>query len=102
MADAVYVSIGNSDDKLTQREWHDFVFAVDAVMHSGRVHGQWYSRADAQWQNACWCVEFSGDVLIEYVKEHLRELAARFQQDSIAWADAKTIFLEPAEVPDVS
>ena len=28
----IYVAIGNSDDKLTQREWFDFVGDVDGTL----------------------------------------------------------------------
>lgn len=98
----VYVSIGNSDDRLEQNQWHAFCAAVDrtfdqAARYVGStVHGRWYSLPNEQWQNACWCVEFAddmGEIVAEYRAE-LARLAGVFRQDSIAWAEAvKTEFL---------
>lgn len=98
-AKTVYISIGNSDDKLTQREWCDFVADVDGDLEyvlnpHGRVHGRWFSAPDVQWQNACWCVEFveshgaAGQTVAEQVaiaKARLRKLADVYRQDSIKW-----------------
>jgi hypothetical protein len=39
----VYVSIGNSDDKLTQREWSMFCLAVDEALSLTPKHGVWFS-----------------------------------------------------------
>ena len=99
----VYISIGNSDDKLTQREWASFVGEVDSSVrwHSqGTVHGFWLSPSNVPWQNACWCVEyeFAGDEdtwteQAEEQKVWLQRLAAKYRQDSIAWAVAETEFL---------
>jgi hypothetical protein len=62
----VYVSIGNSDDKLTQREWHDFIKEIDYTLgfFSERCHGNWFSNPVSAFQNACWCVE------VPETKEH--------------------------------
>ena len=95
----VYVSIGNSDDKLSQQEWHDFVNAVlkTLIQASIQRHGVWFSLPQSQWQNACWCVEFD-DAYPEpavWAKRRLGELAAEYRQDSIAWAVAETEFIAP-------
>ena len=91
----VYVGIGNSDDKLTQTEWSDFVREVEATLSYFRMHGSWFSRPDARWQNACWLVEALDPENNEKLKAHLRNLAKRYRQDSIAWAVAETEFLRP-------
>jgi len=107
----VYVSIGNSDDKLSQNQWHAYCAAVDrtfelAARYTGSiVHGRWYSLPNEQWQNACWCVEFTEpDEMAQIIGEYRAELgrlAGVFGQDSIAWAVAPvTEFLAP-EVADV-
>ena len=91
----VYISIGNSDDRLTQKQWSDFVLEVSAEVTSlGHVHGAWFSTPAVPWQNACWCVEFTGpdsqaeaNVVAE-AKKVTAELAAEYKQDSIAWAVA--------------
>lgn len=89
----VYVSIGNSDDKLSQRQWARFVGKVDqsARHYMPVVHGFWLSASDSPWQNACWCAEVDDDVrwsLAERLTEwqaELRMLAREFGQDSIKW-----------------
>lgn len=92
----VYVTIGNSDDKLSQAAWSDFIADVDYQLdfYAYKRHGQWFSAPDAPWQNACWCV-----VLwlrnVEQVKAKLKTLAVTYGQDSIAWAPATVEFLAP-------
>ena len=53
------ISIGNSDDKLSQAEWARFVMEMrDLLCSSGvQIHGEWFSLSDRPWQNANWCVE---------------------------------------------
>lgn len=98
----VYVSIGNSDDKLTQTEWSRFYDAVnraifDVVKYQGaRIHGTWLSLPHEPWQNACWCFDAHDDLFdhVAELREQLRELATEFRQDSIAWAEvSETEFL---------
>lgn len=96
----VYITIGNSDDKLSQHEWSAFAVAVDrafehAARYEGsRVHGRWYALPHEPWQNACWCIEFTepeamADAILR-LRAELRRLAELFRQDSIAWAVAPT------------
>ena len=91
----VYISIGNSDDKLTQAEWADFyqrtADLIEAYTHL--VHGVWMSAATSQYQNACWAVVPFPKPIIEF-KAELSRLGKIFAQDSIAWAECpETEFL---------
>lgn len=92
----VYISIGNSDDKLPQSEWAEFVYEVGIVANAGqRKHGQWVSPSTYPFQNACWCIEVL-PTHVDTLKAELRKLAAKYRQDSIAWAEAPTTeFLTP-------
>jgi len=92
----VYVSIGNSDDKLTQREWSTLCQVVEnRVRARARVmHGVWYSLPNQPWQNACWCFEIQPDRVAE-LKSGLARACTDFGQDSIAWAVASTEFIRP-------
>ena len=96
MIHQVYVSIGNSDDKLTQRQWCEFVAEVENVLtgHDVRMHGAWFSRPDAMWQNACWL--FDAPANPRRMQDELINLADEYGQDSIAWSNAETTFLGPA------
>jgi hypothetical protein len=91
----VYVSIGNSDDKLTQAEWSEFCTRTLGFLQgeASRVHAVWYSRPDAPFQNAAICFEVDLEQQEEPIKGVLRQLAAAYDQDSIAWAIAQTEFL---------
>lgn len=93
----VYISIGNSDDKLTQYEWSKYVMVVRDVIRTNALamHGEWLSLPDARWQNACWCVEVEPDKA-QAMKDDLAGVAAYYRQDSIAWAVAETEFIGPA------
>lgn len=93
----VYVSIGNSDDKLTQADWSNFVTSVEqrVKFRAHVVHGSWRSLPDDPWQNACWCFEISS-LAADWLMGDLKLLACGYGQDSIAWAEVpETLFLEP-------
>lgn len=95
MSKTVYVSIGNSDDKLTQSEWAEFVAEMDQAIFEGaeRIHGVWFSRPDANWQNACWCFEPIDELRETLLKARFSTFCDDFQQESIAWAEAETEFI---------
>jgi hypothetical protein len=92
----VYVSIGNSDDKLTQAEWSHFCAAVDALLahFTFQRHGVWFSLPTSAYQNACWLIEVKSEYEAD-IRRGLRDLAGEFRQDSIAWAEATTELLTP-------
>ena len=91
----VYVSIGNSDDKLSQEEWAEFTrrIANEVAMFAKTVHGQWYSLPNSRWQNACWCLEFTDPGIMREAREALTVAREDFRQDSVAWAVAETEFI---------
>ena len=100
MMTTFYVSIGNSDDKLTQAEWASFVADVSILVrtYAETVHGRWVSRSDDRWQNACWCFE-AGTREVFAIRQRLRDAARRYRQDSISWATVPiTEFLTPLPV----
>ena len=84
-SEVAYVSIGNSDDHLSQSEWAEFCkrFLEDCQIHAKQVYGVWYSLPDSPFQNMCVGAEW---LYPDDFKERLRSLAFRFKQDSIAYA----------------
>lgn len=86
----VYVSIGNSDDKLTQSEWAQFVSRTTSLVEGAAlIHGRWLSEPSSAYQNACWCIDVHDEPNgVEWLRGALARLAADFRQDSIAWAEA--------------
>lgn len=90
-----YISIGNSDDKLPQAEWADFVrrvgYAVQMASEvaGGAVHGRWLSEPSSPWQNACWALQLPvNTTYVARLRATLAALAVEYRQDSIAWAVA--------------
>lgn len=92
----VCISISNSDDKLSQLEWSQFVARIrDEVKHStGHVHGEWLTPPDSRWQGACWWVALVDD-RADAFKAKLRRAAADSHQDSIAWLSGESEMLRP-------
>ena len=92
----VYVSVGNSDDKLGQAQWSTFCQVVDNRVrrYAEAVHGYWHSLSNAPWQNACWCFEVRQSEA-KKLKGRLQDACTDFGQDSIAWAIASTEFIRP-------
>jgi hypothetical protein len=97
----VYISIGNSDDKLTQNEWAHFVEEVSQDIRgvATAIHGAWLSHASDPWQNACWCADIGGpDSRVPWLRKRLAELAAAYRQDSITWAETPSVdFIRPGD-----
>jgi hypothetical protein len=95
----VYCSIGNSDDHLTQARWSEFNQHVETVIRdrARRLYGVWLSCPAAPYQNACIAFGVDADDAV-FLKDQLRDLAAMFGQESIAWAEVPvTVFISPAE-----
>lgn len=93
----VFICIGNSDNKLTQREWVCLQLDLRMMLQEAAVarHGDWHSFPDSIYVNACWCIEIEEDEIPE-LKGRLAALAIEYKQDSIAWNETTdTEFLGP-------
>lgn len=90
----IAVQIGNSDDKLTQKEWADFVAHTDSSIRAWALELYFHGVSDgaARWQNAAWIFSCANKN-IPTIKEDLRMFCQAFRQDSIAWSILKTEFL---------
>ena len=95
-ADAVTVTlqIGNSDDKLTQREWHDFNYSIAEAIrqHASQVHFHGEPSGSERWQNAAWVFVIE-TANIPGLKSVVAYLRAEYQQDSVAWTEGGTAFV---------
>lgn len=87
----IAVLIGNSDDKLSQREWSRYVLQVSDALsaHKVEIHFDGSPPGDAHWQNHCFVAEISDDALPE-LSSHLSELKKAYHQDSIALVHGRT------------
>jgi hypothetical protein len=85
----VYITIGNSDDKLQQHDWANLIRELKATLtdFSGRTHIEAYSAPDATWQNMCICKEVERTDL-DRLRAALRALRTTYHQDSVALVTA--------------
>ena len=90
----LYVTIGNSDNKLKQHEWALFCSAVAKLAEavSDKIHGVWYSTPGSPFQNMCVCFETNSNGVMD-VRFALRHMAQTFGQDSIALAQVSDVEL---------
>jgi hypothetical protein len=94
----VYSAIGNSDDKLSQREWSEFCreFTAEVQRNAWQVLGVWHSLPNARYQNLCACFKIlpAGEATL---RARLETLRAKHRQDSIAWTyGGREAFIEPS------
>lgn len=88
------VQIGNSDDRLTQKEWASFCKDITTRIefYARGIHFAGNSPGDAEWQNACWVFEVAEN-RIDHLCKMLEDGRKQFGQDSIALTLGNTIFL---------
>lgn len=93
--------IGNSDDKLTQREWAEFcadlLGIIEHMQDGGELyarHGIWYSAGFSPFQNMAICVTVP-DEYVETLRGKLIRLAKQYRQDSIAVLAGRTAMICP-------
>lgn len=90
----IVVSIGNSDNKLTQQEWSRFVDTVDKQIrwYADTVHFMGGAANWMPWQNVAWIADFK-DERLGILKELFVQDRERFEQDAIAWLEGETQFI---------
>lgn len=90
----VTVQIGNSDDKLTQRQWAQFVQFTNSAINtlSSAVHFSGFSAANAEWQNAAWVFLIAPEKEDE-LRKSLTRVRRSFNQDSIGYTVGNTEFI---------
>lgn len=89
----VTIQIGNTDNKLTQYEWHIFVARVTLLVNEfGQVHFFAASEGTCAWQNCAWVILLHKDSIDDF-KTQLKEIRGDFKQDSVAWTEGETQFV---------
>ncbi len=92
----VSVQIGNSDDKLTQREWSEFVQSIgdSIITYKGHIHFCGGSICQVPWQNFCWVFELeNNDMVVDALREQQKRIRVKYRQDSVAWLSGVTRFI---------
>lgn len=79
------IQIGNSDDKLTQAEWAEFVENVRCILKGKCIETYFFapSPGDKPWQNACWVVSVL-EKDVEWLRLELVAARKKYKQDSVA------------------
>lgn len=87
----ITIQIGNSDDKLTQGQWAEFVDMMDTTIRreAGSVHFMGAPPNWLKWQNVAWVVMVNNDE-IESLKAAVLDVRLRFNQDSAAFTVGET------------
>ena len=87
----VTVIIGNSDDKLSQVRWIEFVEqCAGRIGDLARlVHFEVRSGASALWQTSAWTFEIKDGQIVQ-LKNDLATIRHCFEQDSIVWLEGET------------
>lgn len=90
----VCIQIGNSDNKLTQEEWAEFVQEIESIVNTPNttVHFFGGSPSFETWQNACCVLEVDGRH-INSLKRFLINCRKKYKQDSIAILEGETQFI---------
>jgi hypothetical protein len=88
------ILIGNSDDKLKQSEWSEYIHAVQIIVADlqYQIHFHGFSHPEAPWQNACWVVEANDGFGV--LANRLQMVAWAYHQDSIAVVEGETTFVK--------
>jgi hypothetical protein len=82
----VYIRIRNSDDKLTQVEWSELCADMtELAADHAQVHAAFFSRPDASWQDACWCVNFTEPAEQARARDAARRLGGKYWRTVVAW-----------------
>ncbi len=90
----IVIQIGNSDDKLSQGEWANYISNIHSKVKSlaKEIHFFGGSSFDTSWQNACLAFEIN-EALCPKLYSELKFIREFFEQDSIAIIQGETIFV---------
>ena len=92
----ITLQIGNSDDKLTQAEWFDFVNSMTNVVtaYQQQIHFASGSPSNARWQDFCWVFEMEADNLVrDALYRQVHDCRKKFKQNSAAFTEGQTSFV---------
>ncbi len=90
----VSILIGNTDNRLTQKEWSKFVEALRVAIEPDSATQHFFGTPPnyAPQQNACWVIEIE-DQHIESLKRSVTDVRERFKQESAAMLFGHTEFV---------
>ena len=88
----ITIQIGNSDDKLTQIEWSNYVSEIqDMLVDSGtKIHFFGGSTTWSPWQNVAWVIDTNE---AQEIAAAVGQIRKKYNQDSVAWTEGSTLFI---------
>ena len=91
----ITVGIGNSDNKLTQKEWSMFVSEISCAIHifAKEIHFRGGSSSIEEWQNYAWIFVVTNDQMEKLIKNKIKAIREFYRQDSVAWTEGETVFI---------
>lgn len=93
MMTTICLQIGNSDDKLSQKSWRDFLIEVGGVLEIySELHFAGFSNPVAPWQNAAYVFNATEE-MTAHLKDRIKKISLKYSQDSIAWLEGEIEFV---------
>jgi hypothetical protein len=90
----VTVQLGNTDNRLKQAEWHEFVLAVKYAIEQSAESVHFFG-APANWdklQNVAWVLALNNSQQ-QQLQLELKRIRKEFKQEAVAWTSGTTLFL---------
>ena len=89
------IQIGNSDNKLTQYLWSEYISAVQKllVFYDTQMHFNGFSNPDSQYQTATWVIDYPSKIIIEKLYLEFINIRKYYNQDSMAITVGFTEFI---------
>lgn len=77
------ISIGNTDNKLTQMEWSNFVVDMEICIEKYNAQKHFFGGASnwEQWQNVAWIVECEQKAINEFLAS-ISDVRKKWKQES--------------------
>lgn len=93
----LYITIGNTDNKLDQQCWHTFTQHLYSLMlfHCHTIHGEFHTQSNTPYQSCCMSGELNEELDLENIENSVSILARNFNQDSIAMSISETKLVQP-------
>ena len=88
------IILGNSDNKLTQVQWAEFVSEIKEVLEDYFCIFEFFGGSPnyMNWQNVCWVIRFQ-DYCLLGLKDDIKRVREGFRQDSVAWIVGEPEFI---------
>ena len=90
----ISIQAGNSDNKLTQQEWAEFIVELGSLVraYATALHFFGGSETYARWQNVCWVAEIPSGCFDELVSD-IVQIRKLHRQDSVCILAGEALFV---------